>query len=245
MLRNRDDWPCEPRPSLDRQAARSTVDDEQREQARQAPLTGHQRDGENVKAALAAAGVDAGDFGRFVNRPVPGVINPARFDAIRAMPILLQWLPQVSSEKVRETIVRHLAIKTKDGAVAEALIGEFRRPGSPQHKWVVADVLAYACDKHHFAALTQLAADKSNGHGRAPLVGMQWRIKTDAADRILLDAISDPDVATDAMSALRRRLGNAAARQHILPLAHHDNARVRAAAAQHLRRIDKQLTSSS
>jgi HEAT repeat protein len=74
---------------------------------------------------------------------------------------------------------------------------------------------------------------------------MLWRIKTPAADQILVHGISDPDIALAAMSALRRRLGNDAARQHLLPLLHHSDQRVRSAASQQLRRIDKQLASST
>jgi hypothetical protein len=91
---------------------------------------------------------------------------------------------------------------------------------------------------------TNLAAEKSHGPGRQPLVGMLWRIKTPAADEILLNGISDPDIALAAMSALRRRFGNAAARSHIAPLLQHADQRVHTAARQQLRRIDKQLASS-
>lgn len=205
----------------------------------------HEHDAEPVKAALAAAGIDSRDFGRFVNRPVPGVIEPAQFDAARAMPILLDWLPRVSNEKLRETMVRYLAIKTKDGSAAQALIEEFRRPGSANYKWVVADSLAFACDKRHFNAITGLAADNSHATSRQPLIGMLWRIKTPAADQILINGISDPDIALAAMSALRRRFGNTAARQHLLPLLQHPDQRVRSAASQQLHRIDKQLASST
>jgi hypothetical protein len=44
-------------------------------------------------------------------------------------------------------MVRHLRVKTADGHVADALIDEFRRPGSAAHKWAVADSLTFACDK--------------------------------------------------------------------------------------------------
>ena len=219
------------------------MDNEQadRERARQIRLAAFQRDAEPVEAALAAAGIDTRDFARFVNRPFPGVIEPSHFDAVRAMPVLLEWLPRVTNEDVRQVIVRRLAVKTRDGAVADALITELRRPGSAHYKWVVADSLAFACDKRHFAVLTELAADESLGPGRAPLVGMQWRIKTEAADRILLTGISDPDVVWWAMSALRRRFGSDVAREHIRPLVQHDDARVSSAAARQLRRIDKKL----
>lgn len=205
----------------------------------------YEHDAEPVKAALTAVGINTDDFGRFVNRPVLGVIEPPNFDAARAMPVLLEWLPRVTNEKLREAVVRHLAIKTRDGLVAEALIEEYRRPGSANYKWVVGDTLAFVCDKRHFSVITDLAADASYGMGRQPLVGMLWRIKTPAADEILLNALADPDTALAAMSALRRRFGNAAARQHITSLLQHPDQRVREAASKQLRRIDRQLTSSS
>jgi HEAT repeat protein len=218
---------------------------DQQRSKHQARVADYEHDAEPVKAALTAAGIDTGDFGRFVNRPVPGVLEPPNFDAARAMPVLLEWLPRITNEKLREAVVRHLAIKTRDGLVAEALIEEYRRPGSASHKWVVGDTLAFVCQKRHFSAITDLAADTSYGMGRQPLVGMLWRIKTPAADEILLNALADPDTALAAMSALRRRFGNAAARKHIASLLQQPDQRVRRAASQQLRRIDRQLTDSS
>jgi hypothetical protein len=226
-----------------RQTERIVVD--QQRSKHQARVADCEHDAEPVKAALAAAGIDTADFGRFVNRSVPGVIEPAHFDAARAMPVLLEWLPRVTSEKLRETMVRHLAIKTRDGLVAEALIEEYHRPGSANYKWVVAGTLAFVCDKRHFGAITDLAADTSHGMGRQPLVGMLWRIKTPAADEILFSAIADPDTALTAMSALRRRFGDATARPHIASLLQHPDQRVLGAASQQLRRIDRQLTGST
>ena len=218
---------------------------DQQRSKHQARVADYEHDAEPVKAALAAAGIKTDDFGRFVNRPAPGAIEPAHFGAARAMPVLLEWLPRITNEKLRETVVRHLAIKAKDGLVAEALIEEYHRPGSANYKWLVGDTLTFVCDKRHFRAITDLAADTSHGLGRQPLVGMLWRIKAPAADKILLNALADPDTALAAMSALRRRFGNAAARQHIVPLLQHPDQRVRGAASQQLRRIDRQLTGSS
>jgi hypothetical protein len=56
--------------------------------------TAWERDGTPVKAALAAAGIDPADFGRLVNRPFPGVLEPSRFDTDKAVPVLLEWLPK-------------------------------------------------------------------------------------------------------------------------------------------------------
>jgi hypothetical protein len=203
------------------------------------PADDYERDVQPVKAALAAAGIQTRDFGHFVNRIVPGVIEPVHFDAARAMPVLLEWLPCVSNERVREAMVRHLAVKTGGSQPADTLIQEYRRPGSANYKWVVANSLAFACARQHFAAITELAADSSPGIGRQPLIEMLWRVKTPAADQTMLDALACPDTALAAMSALRRRLGNADARPHITPLLSHADQRVSRAARQHLQRIDK------
>ena len=97
------------------------------------------------------------------------------------------------------------------------------------------------CGKSHFRALAELAGDNRHGEGRAPLVDMMRRIKTEQADRIIIAALSDPEIPFQAMSALRRRFGNAAARPHIEPLLSSNHERVRNSAREHLKRIDKYL----
>ena len=136
------------------------------------PADDYERDVQPVKAALTAAGIQTRGFGHFVNRVVPGVIEPVHFDAPRAMPVLLEWLPRVSNERVREAMVRHLALKTGDSQPADTLIQECRRPGSANYKWVVASSLAYTCTRQHFPAITELAADTSQGTARQPLIEM-------------------------------------------------------------------------
>lgn len=194
-----------------------------------------------MKEALAAAGIDPADFGRFVNRAFPGVIEPAHFDQDRAVPVLLHWLPRVRSEHVKESMVRHLRTKAARGIAVEPLVEEFKRSENPSYKWAVANTLQYICGKSDFPVLAELAGDSRHGGGRQPLVDMMWRIKTEQADRIIIAALGDPEVPFAAMSALRRRFGNVAARPHIEPLLSSEHERVRDSARQHLRRIDKYL----
>ena len=70
---------------------------------------------------------------------------------------------------------------------------------------------------------------------------MMWRIKTEQAGRIIIAALGGSEVPFQAMSALRRRIGNAAARPHIEPLLSSKHERVRNSAREHLKRIDKYL----
>jgi HEAT repeat protein len=215
------------------------VDSQERDRRRQDRLTAFREEAAPVKEALAAAGIDPTDFGRFVNRPFPGVLEPAHFDQERAVPVLLDWLPQVRSEYVKESMVRHLRAKAATGIAVEPLVEQFKRSENPSYKWVVADVLQYICGKNHFHTLTELAGDSRHGEGRAPLVDMMWRVKTEQADRVIMAALGDPAVPFQAMSALRRRFGNAAARPHIEPLLSSKHERVRNSAREHLKRIDK------
>lgn len=67
-------------------------------------------------------------------------------------------------------MVRHLAVKTRGSHPADTLIQEYRQPGSANYKWVVANSLAFACARRHFAAITELAADSSQGISRQPLI---------------------------------------------------------------------------
>jgi hypothetical protein len=211
------------------------------ERGRRDRLTAFRVEGVLVKEALAAAGIDPTDFGRFVNRPFPGALEPSHFDEERAVPVLLDWLPRVRSEYVKESMVRHLHSKAAKGIAVEPLVGEFKHSDNPVYKFAVADALQYICDKSHFHTLTELAADSRHGEGRAPLVEMMWRIKTEQADRVIIAALGDSEVPFQAMSALRRRMGNAAARPHIEPLLSSKHERVRTAAREQLKRIDKYL----
>ena len=198
------------------------------------------RDVAPLKAALVAAGVDPTDFGLFVNRPIPGILRPSRFDGVAAMPTLLDWLPRLSNEDVKECIVRHLKIKDAKVLAVDALIAEFIKTQTPLYKWTIADVIAYLCDRRHFDQLVCLATDRRHGMGRAPLIAILWRVKNPEADEVIVEALSDPDTARPAMSSARRRFGNEAARPMIEPLLSHSHEYVHEAAKDHLRRIDKQ-----
>jgi HEAT repeat protein len=202
----------------------------------------YDRDITPVKDALTAAGIDPTDISRFVNRVVPGVIAPSHFDGPAAVPVLLQWLPRISNEMVKDTIVRRLRTPAAKKVAVDALLAEFTSAHNDGYKWVVGDALAYVADAHSYPDLVELAADRRHGKGRQMLIDMLWRVKTDRADEVLLAALTDPDVTLQAVSALRRRLGNEAARPHIAGLTDHADPHVRDAARRHLKRVDKHLS---
>ena len=190
---------------------------------------------------LERAGISTDDFGTFVNRPYPGVLEPARFDAAAATPILLHWLPEIQDARVKEAIVRHLKTKAARGVATEELIEAFRVAGEDL-QWVIGDTLQAVATKEHYPALVELAADRRHGHGRAQLFDILWRVKTDRALKILVHGLEDPDVALVAGSALRRAVGNEAARDKLARLTDHANGVVSRAARENLKRADRALS---
>jgi hypothetical protein len=196
-----------------------------------------------VRAALRDAGVDPTDFGSFVGRVVPGVIEAPTFDYAAATPVLLEWLPRVQTPLARQVVATSLAHRAAKGVATGPLIDLFLAAEDDEEhlKWAIASAIHDAVTPPDFDRVVELAADRRHGTARQMLVFMLWRIKTDRAREVVLDALDDEDVALHAMCALRRMVGNEEARRHIAPLADHPSAQVSRAARETLRRIDRKL----
>jgi hypothetical protein len=187
---------------------------------------------------LEAAGINTRDFGRFVNRPVPGVLEPSVFDEQAATPILVSWLPRMTDPRVKETIVRHLKNPAAKGVAVDVLVSEFRAETSTDdYRWVIGDVLSYVATREDLPTVVALAMDVRYGIGRQPLVEQFWRVKTPDVERFLKNAIADPTVARTAGTALRRIVGNDDAKRLLLEHADAKDKLVASAAQEHLKRI--------
>jgi hypothetical protein len=235
------------RPIADARASRDDAWMDQDERAvwqrkREESIAAYERDVAPLKQALRSEGIDITDLGRFVNRPFPGVIEPSRFDCDGAVPVFLDWLPRIANVGVKETIVRSLKTKGAKRVATEPLIAEFVQADEDSLKWTIGDTLSYVADKSQYELLVPLAADTGHGYGRGMLVEMLWRVKTPRADEVLLASIQQHGVSFPAMSALRRRLGNAEARVHIAALVDHPDEAIRVPAREQIKRIDKVLS---
>jgi hypothetical protein len=196
---------------------------------------------EDVRAALAAAGIDPTDFGHFVNRVVPGVIEPSTFDQERATPILIEWLPRVRDARVKEAIVGHLKTRAAKGVAVALLADEFRRAEDDLLRWQIGDTLQTVVTPEQHDVLLALAEDQRYGMSRQMLIDNLWRVKSARAEQVLTRALTDPDVALHAGSALRRLTGNDEAAMRLAALVDHDDERVGRAARENLKRAEKAL----
>jgi HEAT repeat protein len=175
-----------------------------------------------VKDALLRAGVEPTDLGRFVNPAIPG-LEPERFDARRALPVLLEWLPRVRSPAVRETLARRVAQAGKRTDSARVILDAYR--ATPD--WAIGDALARTMTPADHDEVVELAADQGAGDERQMLVDALWRVKTDRARSVILRSLTDPDVARHAVSALRRAFGNEEAYRQLERLKDDSNEDVR------------------
>lgn len=188
-----------------------------------------------VRSALLKAGVGPTDLGRFVNRPNPTLpgLEPERFDVRRALPVLIEWLPRVSSPAVRETLAQRIAQAGKRSDSARVILDAYR--AAPD--WALGDALARTMTPDEHDEVVELAADTGARWQRQMLVYALWRVKTERARSVLFASLTDPDVARHAVTALRRLVGNEEARAHLEQLQDHPNAAVRDAARDGLKRI--------
>jgi hypothetical protein len=198
---------------------------------------------EAVRAALRRAGIDPTDFGRFVGRVVPGVIEAPTFDYVAAAPVLLEWLPRVRTPLAKEVVARSLGHRAAKGVATGPLIDAFlATPPEESHvKWAIASAIHDVATPPDFDRIVELAADRRHGRARQMLVFMLWRVKSERAREVVVDSLEDEDVAPHAMSALRRMVGNEQARRQIAPLVDHASPRVARVARDTVKRIDTKL----
>jgi hypothetical protein len=165
-------------------------------------------EGRAVVAALEGEGIDASDFGRFVNYPAPEAgIEPGQFDYLRAAPILLEWLPRVEDQVLREVIARSLGFPEAPPGTGAGLVAEFQRQPKSEDwmstKWAVGSALAEVADPDVADDLIDLLRDRRHGRARQMLCMALRRTKDPRAPDVLKELLDDPDVAGHAILELR------------------------------------------
>jgi hypothetical protein len=98
-----------------------------------------------------------------------------------------------------------------------------------------------SAEKQHLAILLDLVARREYGSARQMVVDSLWRYRKDGrVPKLLLTLIEDPDVSLQAMSALRRTLGNDVALPHLRRIRDtNSNEKARQQAARQVKRAEK------
>lgn len=158
---------------------------------------------EKLNKELREAGVPDFVIMGEVKEPIDTLVN-TNTSSYPYIEILAKYLSRLSGNS-QEMVVRALSEK-KNKKVAPNLLSLFlKRDGLTEHHlWAVGNALYVIDDKRTYPEIINLCKDKSLGKGRAKLLGILARIRSEEAFNILVDNLSDPEVRGDAIEALGR-----------------------------------------
>ncbi len=159
---------------------------------------------------------------------------------LRAIPILLYWLPRIENLRVKEDIVRMLSVKWARPLAAPALIQEFISVNDPlgSYKWALGNALSILADDSVFEGIVDIVQNQNHGKAREMVVVALGNMKDPRAVDVLIEMLKDEEVAGHALLALRKLKADKA-RPYIEPFLEHPKAWVRKEAKRALAKIDK------
>jgi HEAT repeat protein len=175
-----------------------------------------------IKEALAMVNVEVDSIYDLVN-------TSASYQA--AVPILIGLLEteKIENERLREGIVRSLAVKEARGLAGPVLIREFfktpREKMSP--RWAIGSSIEVVITENEISDVLRIVRDKQNGYSRQMFVLALGKFKSNATiEDTLIALLQDDDVALHAIKALRK-LRSKKAIPEIKKLYNHSNKVVR------------------
>jgi len=163
-----------------------------------------------------------------------------RYEA--AIPVLLELLPKVKEEVIKEGIVRALTVKEARCRASGPLINEFKWADCHQVnlKWAIGNALSMVADDNVFAELVDLAKDKKHGQAREMLMLALANMKNPQVIDVLIEFLKDEEVAGHAITALGK-LKTIKAQKAIEPFLDHQKTWIRKEASKALSKIKKYL----
>lgn len=166
-----------------------------------------------------------------------------RTDYSKAIPVLIEWLPKVKSDRMKEGIARALTVKGAGALAAHALIEEFQKleadsPSQEATKWAIANALSVVADASCFNKLAQLLKDKRHGQARQMLAYALGRTKDERAVDVLIEILDDLEVQVNAIMTLGQ-LKARKARPALERFLEHENKWVRQETQKAISKIDK------
>jgi hypothetical protein len=127
-----------------------------------------------------------------------------------AVPVLVTWLPRVTSPSGKDAIIRALSVPWARPAALGPIVDEFRAlpvPGDPQLelvRWAAGDAIEVLWDDDRFDELVGLARDRRYGKAREMVALGLRRSKRPDAGLVLIELLDDPVVSGRAVEALTK-----------------------------------------
>jgi hypothetical protein len=123
-----------------------------------------------------------------------------------AIPILLQWLPRLSSPDAKEGIVRALSVPWAKPAAGPVLVAEFYEapPEAEALRWAIGNALEVVVTPSLLDRIIDIVSRKEGGTARQMAVLSLAKIKNPKSVAVLIQLLNDDQVAGHAIMALRK-----------------------------------------
>ena len=121
-----------------------------------------------------------------------------------AIPILLEYLQQISSADAKLVIVSALAVPWAGSNVGPVLVREFEKaPKEQEHlRWTIANALEAVAQPSLLEKIIEIATNKENGKAREMVVLALGKFRDPRSVSVLIKLLNDDQVAGHAIKAL-------------------------------------------
>ncbi len=151
---------------------------------------------------------------------------------------MINWLPKVDNQDVKEAIIRALSVPWAKGTKAVGLLLDEFGKGDPLLRWAVGNALSVVADDSVFEDIVHLVTDRRHGKAREMLAVALGNMKDPRAVDVLIELLEDDEVAGHALIALRK-LKAEKARPHIERFLNHPKTWVRNEAKKALEKLNR------
>jgi hypothetical protein len=128
-------------------------------------------------------------------------------DYRRAIPMLMEWVPQITDPRVKDSLIRVLSVPWAKPQAAPLFISQFREieDGDPTGVgWTLGNALEVVADDSFCAELVELALDRRYGRAREMIVLALGKMKKARPVDALIELLDDEVVVGHAIVALRK-----------------------------------------
>lgn len=157
----------------------------------------------------------------------------------QGLPILIEFLRKgISDDRIKEGIIRSLAVKEAKGLAGTALLQEYNK--IPKDKmmlrWAIGNALQVVITDEEKELVINIVTDKTNGMSRQMFVLALGKLPSDRTEQILIELLDDEEVAAQAIDALSN-LKSQKAKTKIAELLNHSKPLIRKEAQKALKKI--------
>lgn len=151
---------------------------------------------QKIKKSLAKVGIEINDIYDLVN------MNSSY---PKAIPILVKLLKEgITDCKLKEGVIRSLAVKEAKGIANKVLIDEFKRVSNDNIllKWTIGNTIEVIAQEEDLNEIIQIIKNSDNGMSRQMFVMALSKFKNKQIEDLLIKLLDDDELVLQSLDAL-------------------------------------------